>query len=956
MCGHFATETTNKMAVEETSLHTTKAVAKSRPINDKPLRSRVKLFGNILGQILQEHAGERVFAAVETLRKGHISLRKEDNPKKRKKLAQFTASLDADTLTHVVRAFAIYFSLVNIAEEAFQHRQRRRDASKYGPSWKGSYHAILKELKQDNIKPEQIQTLLDRLAYIPVFTAHPTEAKRRTIMEALRRIFVISEELDVPGLTLNQREELQEKLERHIRILYKTNEVRVTKPQVLDEVKHGLYYFKECLFDAIPVTYRNLEKSLNHTYGEGHGVSVPSFIRFGSWIGGDRDGNPFVKPETTVKAVNLMAHAAVQEYQERVTRLTRVLTHSIQLCQPNEAFNESLLNDEQRYPHVYAEHPHRFKQEPYRRKLFIMQARLLCTLDRLQSRIDDAEYVGLGCGYSNEHELLEDLYLIRDSLISHGDKIIADGELQDLIRLVETFGFFLAHLDIRQESTIHTETVSEVIRQIDGSDYQALDEAGRLEKLASLIHTPAPEIDTSQFSEMSQETIEVFRVMARLREEVSPNAFGNYVISMTHQASHVMEVMFLGWLAGLAGYQNNDSFCQIRISPLFETVNDLAHIQPVMNQLLDIPTYTELLRASGNTQEVMLGYSDSCKDGGILASGWNLYQAQQQITALTKQRNINLRLFHGRGGTVGRGGGPTHDSILSQPTGTVHGEIKFTEQGEVLSYKYSNQETAVYELTMGITGLLKASRNLIEPPPQDNPEYLDIMAELAKTGEEHYRTLTDETPGFLDYFYEATPVSEIGLLNIGSRPSHRKKTDRSKSSVRAIAWVFGWAQSRHTLPAWYGIGMALEKWVGRSPDKLQKLQEMYQQWPFFQALLSNTQMSLFKADMHIAQDYVGLCKDQDTAQPIYNLINSEYNRTRLRVLEAARLPELMAETPHLALSLTRRNPYLDPLNQIQRILIERYRNESLDDETRNQWLNPLLRSINAIAAGMRNTG
>ncbi|MGD8547001.1 MAG: phosphoenolpyruvate carboxylase [Thiohalophilus sp.] len=944
------------MTAEKDSLQNSSRLTGQRPVNDKPLRSRVKLFGNILGQILQEHAGDKVFNAVETLRKGHIRLRKVDNPKSRRKLAEYTASLDADTLTHVVRAFAIYFSLVNIAEESFQHRLRRRDAAKTGPTWKGSYHAVLKELSSDGIQPGQVQTLLDRLAYIPVFTAHPTEAKRRTILEALRRIFVISEELDIPGLTLNQREEIQEKLRRHIRILYKTNEVRVNKPQVLDEVKNGLYYFKESLFDAIPATYRNLEKSLTHTYGEGHGVEVPSFIRFGSWIGGDRDGNPFVKPDTTVKAVNMMAQAAVREYFERARGLTRILTHSSQFCEPSPEFNESLAQDEQRYPHVYAEHPHRFQQEPYRRKLYIMQRRLLSTMDRLKSRVEDTEYVSTGYGYRNEDEFLEDLYLIRDSLISHDDKIIADGELQNLIRLVETFGFFLAHLDIRQESTIHTETVREVIQQIDGSDYTALDEDARLKKLAELIGQSPVEIDKDQLGEMSRETVEVFHVMTRLREEVSPNAFGNYVISMTHQASHVMEVMFLGWLAGMAGYRDGQAFCHIRISPLFETVNDLAHIEPVMNKLLDIPTYTELLDASGNTQEVMLGYSDSCKDGGILASTWSLYQAQQQITALTKQRNIKLRLFHGRGGTMGRGGGPTHDSILSQPTGTVHGEIKFTEQGEVLSYKYSNPETAVYELTMGITGLLKASRNLIEPPPPDNPEYLNIMAELATTGENHYRALTDNTPGFLDYFYEATPVSEIGLLNIGSRPSHRKKTDRSKESVRAIAWVFGWAQSRHTLPAWYGIGSALEKWVGRSPDKLQKLQEMYEQWPFFKALLSNTQMSLFKGDMHIAQDYASLCKNPETADTVYSMINGEYNRTRLRVLEAAQLQELMAETPLLALSLKRRNPYLDPLNQIQRTLIERFRDESLSDEDRNQWLNPLLRSINAIAAGMRNTG
>jgi phosphoenolpyruvate carboxylase len=425
---------------------------------------------------------------------------------------------------------------------------------------------------------------------------------------------------------------------------------------------------------------------------------------------------------------------------------------------------------------------------------------------------------------------------------------------------------------------------------------------------------------------------------------------------MTHAASHVMEVMFLAWLTGLAGRKDDQWFCHVRVSPLFETVEDLTHIQPVMTQLFNNETYIELLKASGNMQEVMLGYSDSCKDGGILASVWNLYQAQQQITELTRERGIRLRMFHGRGGTVGRGGGPTHDAILSQPTGTVHGEIKFTEQGEVLSYKYSNEQTAVYELTMGLTGLLKASRNLITPPEPDKQEYLDIMAELAEAGEKHYRKLTDHTEGFLDYFYEATPVYEIGQMNIGSRPSHRKKADRSKSSVRAIAWVFGWAQSRHTLPAWFGIGKALEKWLQKDDHRLTTLQAMYQDWPFFRALLSNSQMALFKGDMQIAKSYMSLCENQKTARKVYKIISNEYSRTIENVLNIAQLNELMEETPHLALSLTRRNPYLDPLNQIQLALIKKYRDESLDDLTRTQWLHPLLRSINAIAAGMRNTG
>ena len=928
-------------------------------LDDKRLRSRVKLFGNILGKILQEHAGEKVFAAVEALRKGHISLRKSGDVRKRQRLEALIESLDADSLTHVVRAFSIYFSLVNIAEEAYQHKKRRREVSRNGPLWLGSFDATLREFHQENITAEQLQTLLDRLAYIPVFTAHPTEAKRRTVLEALRRIFVISEDLDVSRLPRIHKDSITTKLERHIRILYETNEVRVTKPEVLDEVKNGLYYFRECLFNSVPETYRYLENAITRTYGNGeasHEIKVPSFMQFGSWIGGDRDGNPFVKPETTVAAVRLQSREVLREYYGRIRALLKILTQSSQFCPPNDAFLKGLEEDESRFSSIFEKTPERYKQEPYRRKLSFMLHRIQCNISILDNELEGDSTSSVEDRYKNEMGFLNDLYLIRDSLISHADEIVADGELQDLIRLAETFGFFLAHLDIRQESTIHTQAVSEAIKQLDGNDYHALNEEQRLDVLAGWLKQAPVKIDSSQFSDMSRETIQTFSVMTQLREEISPKVFGDYVISMTHAASHVMEVMFLAWTEGLVGFRDNQWFANIRVSPLFETIEDLAHIEPVMNRLLENQTYSALLKSSGNTQEVMLGYSDSCKDGGILASAWNLYQAQQQITALTRSHGVHLRMFHGRGGTIGRGGGPTHESILSQPTGTVHGEIKFTEQGEVLSYKYSNTETAVYELSMGITGLMKASRNIITPPTPDKAEYLEIMKSLAAAGENQYRTLTDNNQAFLDYFYEATPVGEIALMNIGSRPSHRKKTDRSKSSVRAIGWVFGWAQSRHTLPAWYGIGTALENWLEQNPQKLGKLQEMYQSWPFFRALLSNSQMALFKADMRIAESYLSLCLDQEGGREVYNNINGEYQRTVNKVLEVAMLDELMAETPELSLSLKRRNPYLDPLNQIQLSLIKRFRDESIDEDTRHQWLNPLLRSINAIAAGMRNTG
>ena len=534
---------------------------------------------------------------------------------------------------------------------------------------------------------------------------------------------------------------------------------------------------------------------------------------------------------------------------------------------------------------------------------------------------------------------------------------MADAKLKDLIRLVETFGFYLMHLDIRQESTRHTEAVSEILKQLpDGVDYGSLDEPARQQLITRALATSPPVLDRPALSDDTRETLEVFDVMRSMQAEVSPNAFGNYVISMTHTASHILEVMYLAWLTGLAGRRNDAWYCRIRISPLFETIDDLDHAQAILTQLLENETYRELLNDACQCQEIMLGYSDSCKDGGILASNWSLYEAQQQIIAITSQYDIQVRLFHGRGGTIGRGGGPTHESILSQPPGTVHGQIKFTEQGEVLRYKYSNPETAVYELSMGLTGLLKASRAVITTAVEDRRDYMGIMNELTRLGEKTYRDLIDHTEGLFDYFYEVTPVTEIGLLNIGSRPSHRKQQDRSKTSIRAIPWVFGWAQSRHTLPAWYGLGTALESWRDDDPARLARLQNMYRDWPFFRSLLSNIQMALFKGEMDIAHEYTRLAGNARLADDIYSKIRAEYRRTVTQVLHIAGIQHLLEDNPTLSLSLHRRDPYLDPLNNIQVTLLSRYRNNHLTNEQRDRWLKPLLLSINAIASGMRNTG
>lgn len=771
--------------------------------SDKLLRARVKLLGHLLGKVLQSQAGNTVYDAVEKLRTGFISLHKKENLKKRARLMAFIETLDPETLSQVVRGFNTYFSLVNIAEEASQHLERRRQLKQGNQLWRGSFDSALNDFIQLGMSADQVQQLFDKLAYIPVITAHPTEAKRRSILYAQRRIFETNEKLNDSRLSRPQRQKVIDELETQIQILWRTDEVRESRPQVRDEINNGLYYFKESLFKAIPTIYRNLETRVREDYPNDQ-IQIPSFLHFGSWIGGDRDGNPNVKPETTVLALRLQSEAVLEEYVKRLTEIFKQLTHSSKLCTPTREFTESLNNDEHMRFEVFTTKPTIYTQAPYRRKVAFMQHRLQLRLNKIRALlkeepVSDEAY---NFAYSNESEFLNDLYIIRDSLYSHDDKKIADIVLKDLIRLVESFGFYLMQLDLRQESTRHSDAVAEILKQIDPNiDYSSLGENDRLEMLANQIKQPLRNftLDSTKLSDTNRETIEVFQVIDRLSKEISSNAFGTYVISMTHEASHIMEVMWLASLVGLCGSNDDEWFCNIEISPLFETIEDLNHIEGVLSALFDNQVYRTLLTTSGNMQEVMLGYSDSCKDGGILASSWQLFEAQRKVIRLADKRNIDCRLFHGRGGTIGRGGGPTHESILAQPEGTVHGQIKFTEQGEVLSNKYSNAETAVYELTMGIAGLMLASRYTVLPGEDTaTPERMQIMREIMELGEKSYRDLTEHTEGFLDYFYEATPINEIAMMNIGSRPSHRKKViAQNRLSVLSAGYLAGLNLATH---------------------------------------------------------------------------------------------------------------------------------------------------------------
>ena len=1062
---------------------------------DRQFSRRERLLSALLSKILKRQLDPAVFEALGELRVGFSRLRKRENAQQRKALLALIDRLNPAALSQIVRAVNIYFSLLDIVEESLALQDRRQAISANAHMWPGSYHDTLMKMKERGIPFAEVESLLGQLCFLPVLTAHPSEAKRRTIKGALRNIFVSMDKLNDTRLCGAPRADVMQQLTNQIQILWKTDDVRANKPDVRDEIRAGLSYFPLSLFDAVVQSYRNLTHSVRDVYGDTAQVRVSNLFRFGSWIGGDRDGHPLVTAEVTALAWRMQARTALEEYLRRVESLSSLLSYSLRMCNPSAEFTASLEQDAQYAALRFGDQPNRHQQEPYRRKLEIMRYRLRRNLAMVQNAIEGGATSTDEAGYVDAETLLQDLFLIRDSLIGHGDEDIAAGEVTDLIRLVKTFGFHLMQLDVRQESTVHTHAVAEWLQASLGVDYAALNEAERLALLSRLLDAPTQlQPLPASASAATQELMRVFQCIARMRGELGGACFGKYVISMTHTASHVLEVLLLGTQAGLVGRTGDvwhchigasplfetiedlshveqvlrqlyelpvyrkllaasggeqeimlgysDSckdggilasawslydaqkkivalsdaqgvrfrlfhgrggtlgrgggptheavlaqppqtvrgtlklteqgevlllgtqaglvgrigdvwHCHIGASPLFETIEDLSHVEQVLRQLYELPVYRKLLAASGGEQEIMLGYSDSCKDGGILASAWSLYDAQKKIVALSDAQGVRFRLFHGRGGTLGRGGGPTHEAVLAQPPQTVRGTLKLTEQGEVLFYKYNNMETAVYELTLALTGLIKASTHLIHPANEDRNDHLGIMDEIARSGEQAYRALTERTPKFLDYFYEATPVREIGLMNIGSRPSHRKTEDRSTASVRAISWVFAWAQSRHTLPAWYGIGSALETWRNNDPSRLAKLQKMYRDWPFFRALLSNAQMALAKADFYSAEQYAGLCVEPQVGHHVYQTIRAEYERSMQQILHVADNIALLEDNPALAVSFDHRKRYLDPLNHIQVVALRKLRADERDDSL---WLEPLLRSINAIAAGMRNTG
>ncbi len=933
------------------------------------LSDDAKILPDLLGEVILEQEGQAVFDAVELLRQGFIQQRRanmsddcdsnfnedgSEGDQKQARLNELTSAidtLDVDTLDRVIHAFSTFFHLANIAEEHTNQLQRaEREAQ--GQTWANSFLDTLTQFKAAGKSLDQVLSLIGELNYYPTFTAHPTEAKRPVVLEALQRIHREYQSLLSSHAPEVERAEYEHRLKAMIQIFWKTEAVRPAKPTVYDEIENSLYYFRETLFSVLPEIYRDLETAIKQVYPEARGdtLNLPKIVQFGTWVGGDRDGNPFVTPQITRNALRLQQLEVLAEYARRVDHLSQVFTHSADQVELSPAFIAAEQADAKRMT-KYLGNKH--INEPYRRRLSFVKLRLEKTSYQVEARMGDGKPFFDPLAYANEQEFRDDIMLVRDSLRHHKEGNITRGSLKQLLRLLDTCGFYLSKLDIRQESTLHSQAIQEIAATLETPiDYGALTEVERQEWLSEQIKSSsAINYDRRQITIQSADIIEVFELMQEMRQEVSLDCFGSYIISMTHEASHILEVALLAKMAGLIeANPSGELDCRIHIAPLFETVKDLEHAEPTLRSLFENPVYKQMLAFTKDTQEVMLGYSDSCKDGGILASSWNLYKAQQNIVEVCDEKQIRCLLFHGRGGTIGRGGGPTHESILSQPQGTVKGGIKFTEQGEVLSFKYNFTDTARYELTVGISGLMKASDP--DNANTDQAPHIDMMGRLVEDGEQAFRELTDDNVATMQYFYETTPSAEIGLLNIGSRPSHRKKADYSKKSIRAIGWVFGWSQSRQNIPGWYGLGAALERAI--NDGGLETLQTMQSQWRYFRTLLSNTQMVILKTDQTIAKAYSSLCSDTEIAATTYTTMREEFERAIEQIQRITGETRMMSDFPEIGESVRWRNAYLDPLNYIQVMLLKRLAQS--DNRMESEWLKPALNSINGIATGLRNTG
>jgi phosphoenolpyruvate carboxylase len=920
--------------------------------NERPLVEDIRLLGRILGDVLREQEGVDAYELVERIRKLSVAFRRDADHEADKALKTLLKSLSSDQAVSVIRAFTYFSHLANLAEDR-HHIRRRQVHERAGDTQEGSIEVALARLRWAGIGAKAVSQTLAHSYLSPVLTAHPTEVQRKSILDAERDIARLLAERDeikaraLPKDALAPRELAAN--EAHIRArvlqLWHTRLLRFSKLTVADEVETALSYYEATFLREIPKLYTQLEQELGHQ-------PVASFLRMGQWIGGDRDGNPNVSAQTLDYALRRQCEVALRHYLTELFWLGSELSLSAMLvgvtAQMRELADQSPDASEHRL------------DEPYRRAVTGMYARLAATLKELTGGEAARHAVAPQNPYRRAEELLADLRTVRDSLLAHHGEALVQQRLNGLIRAVEVFGFHLATVDLRQNSEQHEEVVAELLAaaRVEPA-YSKLDEAGKRAVLLKLLDDARPlRVWGVAYSEHARKELAIFEAALRMRERYGPQAIRHYIISHTESVSDLLEVLLLQKEVGLVrGTLDAQAVADLIVVPLFETIEDLRNAAPIMREFYALPGIAKLVQRSGAEQDIMLGYSDSNKDGGIFTSNWELYRAEialvQLFDQLANSHNIQLRMFHGRGGTVGRGGGPSYQAILAQPPGTVRGQIRLTEQGEVIASKYANSEIGRRNLETLVAATLEAT--LLQPTKPAPRAFLDAAEALSAASMQAYRRLVYETPGFTDYFFGATPIREIAELNIGSRPASRKASQRIED-LRAIPWSFSWGQCRLTLPGWFGFGSAVEGFLGPAGKERKEavalLQKMYRQWPFFRALLSNMDMVLAKSDLALASRYAELVGDARLRKRIFGAIEAEWHRTVEALALVTGEKNRLAGNAALARSIKHRFPYIDPLHHLQVELVRRWR-AGHDDERAKRGIHL---SINGIAAGLRNTG
>ena len=933
--------------------------ATGRLEKDLPLRDDIRLLGRILGDTLREQEGAAIFKLVESVRQTAVRFAREGSPDDRAALHHLLDTLPPEDMHRVVRAFAYFLQLANIAEDAHRSRRRREHDVLGSPAREGTLAFSLAAVIRDTPNADERQAAARIEAFFtsalvsPVLTAHPTEVQRQSTQHALQQIAGVLERRDRQTLTPYELLEADETLKQVVLTLWHTRMVRSERLRVIDEVKNGINYFRTTFLTELPRLHGDTEDLLRARFPD-HTWALPPFLRVGSWIGGDRDGNPFVTAETLQETVRLQSSATMEFYLEEVHALGYDLPLSDRLVSVTDALSA-----------LSARSPDASSQrldEPYRRALIGIYSRLAATAQALGLPAPIRQAIGTDAPYTSAEELASDLAVIGESLRQHGSERLTTGRLRRLLRAVELFGFHLAPLDLRQNSEVHERVVAELLANAGAcADYASRSEEERIgiliEELVGRRPLYSPHLSYS--SEVSGELAITFSAR-ELRRRFGCGALPHYVISKCDGVSDMLEVALVLKEAGIA-VGGESPTASMQIIPLFETIEDLRRAGATMDALFALPLYRARVTSQGDLQEVMLGYSDSNKDGGFLTSGWELYQAELALMEVFARHGVKLRLFHGRGGSVGRGGGPSYEAILAQPAGAVSGQIRITEQGEVIASKYATPDVGRRNLELLVAATLEASlidhEQRGEHADRVDHDFHPVMERLSAIAFRAYRTLVYETPGFVQYFRESTPLAEIATLNIGSRPASRRPSDRIED-LRAIPWVFSWAQCRLMLPGWYGFGSAIAGFLADTPNGLPMLQRMAQRWPFFRTLLSNIDMVLAKSDLAVASRYAELVQDGELRQRVFTLLSAEWHRTRDALQQITGHAELLADNPLLKRSIENRFPYMDPLNHLQIELLRRYRGAQAsgagtDDERRRRGIHI---TINGIAAGLRNSG